>query len=391
MRARLTVVAAIFLRSAALRGEPNADFNWDWAVATASRTDVASAALTDREAELQAHCGAFEGGLRLVALRLVERRIRGLPYLDLDGLSFAQRSAGEPHVWPRAWIVSGRALDPEPTLRKLEAWRAAFHDVGERRCGVATGFAPDGSQVVAAIALDALADLGPLPVRIRSGTWQTVDAVLLVPASGAEVIVMGPNGEPRPVPTSFDGSRVHARFGADRPGTFTLQVVADVATGPRPVLEAQLFADVEPPRSTPNLAAPGETAGLGITDKSRALASMIDAMRSAERLSPLVRDGRLDSVAFAHAQRMRQTHALGHDIGDGDPAERLTYAGLRANETGENVAHAQSVLLAHRALYASVSHRANLLHADFERLGVAVLDDPDGSVWVAEVFSTPLH
>jgi uncharacterized protein YkwD len=390
MRAGLVVAAVLLFASAKARSEPPEEPVWDWAGAAGSRTDVAGTTLTDREAELQSHCGAFEGGLRAVALRLVERKIRGLPYLDLDGLSFAQRAAGEPHVWPRAWIVSGRALDPESTLKKLDAWRASFGDIGQRRCGVATGYAQDGSEVVAAIALDALADLGPLPIRIRSGTWQTVDAALLVPATGAHVVIMGPSGEPQSVPTSFDGSRVRARFDADRAGTFTLQVVADVATGPRPVLEAELFADVEPPRATPNLAAPGESAGLGFSDKAVALANMIAAMRTGEKLPPFIRDRRLDAVAIAHARRMKQAHTLGHDVGDGDPAERLANAGLRAKETGENVAHAQSIVLAHRALYASVSHRENLLHPAFTHLGVAVLDDPDGSFWIAEVFSTPL-
>jgi uncharacterized protein YkwD len=293
-------------------------------------------------------------------------------------------------VWPRAWIVSGRALDHDATLKKLDAWRASFHDVGQRRCGVATGYASDGSEVIAAIALDALADLAPLPIRARSGTWQTVDAVLLVPAADAEVVVLGPSGEPHSVPTSFDGGRVRARFATDRSGAFTVQVVADVASGPRPVLEAKVFADTEPPRATPNLAAPGEDAGSGVSDRTDALARMVAAMRASERLPRFLRDRRLDAVARAHALRMKEARMIGHDVGDGDPTQRLDNAGLRATEIGENVAHAQSVVLAHRALYASVSHRENLLRTEFTRLGVAVLDDPDGSVWVAEVFSTAL-
>src|ERR1700728_2662887 len=174
MRAGLVVSAVLLFASAEARSEPPEEPVWEWASAAGSRTDIAGTTFTDREAALQKHCAAFEGGLHAVALRLVERKIRGLPYLDLDGLSFAQRAAGEPHVWPRAWIVSGRALDHDATLGKLDAWRASFHDIGQRRCGVATGYAPDGSEVVAAIALDALADLAPLPVRARSGTWQTV-------------------------------------------------------------------------------------------------------------------------------------------------------------------------------------------------------------------------
>jgi uncharacterized protein YkwD len=389
MRTRLAFGVTLLLAApAALGGSPPQEPPWDWASATASHVDVPAAELSDREVELQGHCGTVEQGLRAVAKRLVERKMRGLPYLDLDGLTFAQRAAGEPHVWPRAWIVSGRALDHESTLKRLDAWRASFHDIGQRRCGVATGYASDGSEVVAAIALDALADLAPIPIRVRSGTWQTVDAAVLVPATGAEVVVMGPSGEPRSVPASFDGNRVRARFATDRPGAFTVQVVADVATGPRPVLEAQLFADLDPPRATPNLAAPGEEAGAGASDKATALSNMVLAMRSVEKLPPLARSAILDAIAAAHVLRMKETHTLGHDVGDGDPADRVANAGIQAKETGENVAHAQSVMLAHRALYASVSHRENLLRGDFKNFGVAVLDDPDGSVWVAQVFST---
>jgi uncharacterized protein YkwD len=380
---------ALFSGAAAAQARsPQAEPPWDWASATASRLDALDEFQTDRERDLQRHCGTAEGGLHTVAEQLVQRRVLGLPYLDLDGLTFAQRTAGEPHVWPRAWIVSGRALDPDATLRKLDAWRASFRDIGHRRCGVATGYAPDGSEVVAAIALDALADLAPLPIRVRSGTWQTVDALLLVPASGVEVVVLGPTGDPHSVPASFDGGRVRARFATDRAGAFTVQVVADVANGPRPVLEARIFVDTEPPNTTPNLAAPGEEAGSGVSDPADALAAMVGAMRASERLPRLVSDPRLDAVARAHALRMKQARTVGHDVGDGDPTERLDSAGLHAREIGENVAHAQSVVLAHRALYASVSHRENLLRAAFTRIGVAVLGDPDGSVWVAEVFST---
>ena len=83
---------------------------------------------------------------------------------------------------------------------------------------------------------------------------------------------------------------------------------------------------------------------------------------------------------------MLQAHTVGHDVGDGDPVARVQDAGIYARHTGENVAHAPSVALAHRSLYASPSHRANLLHASFDHLGVGIADDADGSVWVVELF-----
>ena len=365
---------------------------WAWLTQTASPVPMPDGRLTDRESELQRTCGVGELGLRRVAERLVERKINELPYLDLDGLTFAQRVNGEPHVWPRAWIVSGRALDHEATVKKLAAWRTTFHDIGERRCGVASGYAPDGTQVVAAIALDAVADLvTAIPVKTHPGTWLTVDAKLLVPATGAHVVLVGPGGDTRTVPTSFDSGTVRARFAPDRPGGFTVQVVADVATGPRPILEAQLFADSEPPVAMPNQAAPGESAAANATDKRDALFKMIAALRVEQRLPAVVRDARLDAIAVAHAQRMKDSHTVGHDVGDGDPATRLQRAGLTAREAGENVAHAQTVQLAHRALWASPSHRQNLQRTEYDRVGIAVLDDADGSVWACEVFAQDLH
>jgi uncharacterized protein YkwD len=389
---RAVLVSAVLGTSAASAGGPPAAREvWRWAESTSSPAPALAPGdrLTDRETELQAHCGLPEAGLRAVAKRVLDRKLRGSPFLDIDGLSIAQRASGEPHVWPRAWTISGRALDHTATLEKLDLWRAGFRDLGERRCGVATGVAADGTQVVAAVAVDALADLAPLPLRTRTGSWLTVDARLLVPASIAHVVVVGPSGTPRNVPTSFENGRVRARFAADRPGAFTVQVVADVATGPRPVIEASVFADVEPPQEPVASAAPGEVAGAAAPDAATGLTRMIDALRAGAELRQVSRDRRLDALATAHARRMLQAHTVGHDVGDGDPAQRVQNAGISASHTGENVAHAPSVALAHRSLYASPSHRANLLHAAFDRVGIGLADDPDGSVWVVELFTSP--
>jgi hypothetical protein len=289
---------------------------------------------TEDDRALEAVCGTPEGGLHTVAERLLDRKTRGLPYLDLDGLSFAQRVAGEPHVWPRAFILSGPALDRDTAKKKLSAWRASFGDVGERRCGLVTRTQPDGSQIIAAMALDALADLAPIPTHGRTGEWITIDATLLVAATGAEVVVMAPRGAPYTVPTSFSGNKVRARFALSSPGPFVVQVLATVATGPRPVLEANIYADVDPPSTTPNLAAPGEDAGKNTRGK-----------------------------------------------------ESL----LSARTIGENVAHAESVVNAHRALYGSPSHRENLLRNDYQSAGFAVIDGDDGSAWVCEMFADGLR
>ncbi len=348
-------------------------------------------AVRDRVAELLAKCGRGEAGLVEVAERVVSSRLAGGSHLDLDGLTFALRAAGEPHVWPHAWVITGHPLERSGTAAKLESWSATFDDGGDRRCGVATGIAKDGSEIIAAVAVDALADLAPLPTQAHVGMWLEVDARLIVPFAEAHVIVQGPGSDPRTIPSwtadENGATHVHARFAPDRPGAFTVQVIAGVATGPRPILEARLFADVEPPERFDPASAPGENATLARGSEADRLLAMVSALRDVERLPPLTRDPTLDAVALAHARLMLAARTVGHDVGDGDPADRVEATGVRARLVGENVAHAASIRLAHRALYESPSHRENLLRGEFDRVGAAVLDDADGSVWVAEVFA----
>jgi len=359
-----------------------------WASGTESPRALAAGDLSAREAEVLARCGTGDAALRDVAKQVLERKRAGLATPDADALAALLRAAGEPHVWPRAWIASGRALDHDGVARKIDAWKMQTRDLGERRCGVAAS-TRDGNEIIVAIAVDALADLAPLPVRARTGQWLTLDARMLVPATAAQVIVMGPSGAPRSVPASFANGRIRARVAPESPGAYTVQVVADVATGPRPVLEAAVFSEIAPPASLELRAAPGEDASGA--DAADTLFRMLVAMRRAEQIGPPVRDARLDAIARAHARKMAAARTVGHDVGDGDPTQRLRDANLVTRDAGENVAHAASLVLAHRALYASPSHRANLLRADFDRVGVATVDDPDGSVWIVELFASGLR
>ena len=94
---RRALIAAVVFASASA-GAQQREPPWAWAAASESGVGVAASALTDREADLQRACGVSEEGLHAIAERLVLRKKLGLPYLDLDGLTFAQRASGEPHV-----------------------------------------------------------------------------------------------------------------------------------------------------------------------------------------------------------------------------------------------------------------------------------------------------
>src|SRR6185295_18235522 len=93
-------------------------------------------------------------------------------------------------------------------------------------------------------------------------------------------------------------------------------------------------------------------------------------------------------LAQAHAERMRDRHSVAHDVGDGDFKDRFEAEGtLDAHAVGENVAHAPTVALAHRALHASPSHRINLLRVDYTHMGTGIARAADGSVYVCETFA----
>ncbi|HEX2873139.1 MAG TPA: CAP domain-containing protein [Polyangiaceae bacterium] len=333
-------------------------------------------------------CQAGDAALARVAERFARRQAEGSAPLDVSEISFALRAEGSPYVWPRAWTLEGRDLENEAAVERMHGWLSSFGDGGERRCGVALASTRD-RHVLAAVAVDALADLEPLPVRLRAGTWVDVNASLLVPTSDAKVIVLGPSGAPYAVPTTFDGRRARARFNADRPGTFLIQLLASVAGGPRPVLEASVYADAKPPTSFFGDAAPGEPSAPlpPNADKTAALLEMLNQARRTEQSPPLQRDPTLDGVAERHAQAMRKLKRIAHDAGDGDPRSRVEATGLSILATGENVAHALDVTRAHRALWASPSHRENLLQPRFDKVGIGVALDPDGSIWVCEVFA----
>ena len=120
-------------------------------------------------------CRAGDAALARVAERFARRQAEGSAPLDVSEISFALRAEGSPYVWPRAWTLEGGDLENDAAVERMHGWLGSFDDGGERRCGVALASTRD-RHVLAAVAVDALADLAPLPVQVRTGTWVDVNA-----------------------------------------------------------------------------------------------------------------------------------------------------------------------------------------------------------------------
>lgn len=337
-----------------------------------------------REAELLSLCGEGDASLHVVASQLARGEVSSQ---DPEAIVHALRLAGAPYVRPRAWTLRGARLDRSVAKAKILGWLASFEDSGERRCGIASAKDEADRDVFAAVVVHAQADLAPIPMRVRPSEWVSVDAHFRKDAAGAKIVVQGPSGGPRPLLTSVSARGARARFRADRPGTWLVQVLLANERGPRPVLEALVFAGMEPPSLPSPEAAPGEEAASMAMAPEDALTEMVNTARKEQGLPALVRDRALDDLARAHALQMRASGLVAHDAGDGMPRDRIENAGVGFREMGENVAKARTVALAHRALWASPSHRGNLVHPRFDRMGVGVVVDTEGSVWVAQLFA----
>ena len=322
--------------------------------------------------------------LEAVASRLAERHLEhDLP--DASEIAFALRSAGSPYVWPRVWALRGEGAEREAVPRAA-AWLASLEFEGDARCALRGARGGTAGEAWVAVAVDVLADLRPLPTSVELGAFVEFDAELLVETPFAELVLLGPSGPPRRVPVSREGSALRARFRAERRGPWLLQVMADAAFGPRPVAEALLFAGSAPDASYVAAPAPGEDAA-GALGPKQALFAMANRARRSEGARELSPHETLDRAAQAHAEAMQRAARLAHDVGEGTPDRRVEATGLAARGVGENIAHAMDPRSAHRVLWWSPSHRRNLLTRHFDHLGVGVAADPDGSLWVAEVFA----
>ena len=355
-----------------------------WAKETASPRWDSSAALR------LPGCVAYERPLSQVAAAIAAAKARGAPTAELSEVGVLLRALGGPHVWPRVWTLEARDLDRERVGEQWASWATREPAVGERRCGTALVERADGSTIIAAVLVDVLADLAPVPMRARVGQWLQVDARLLAAAHQAELSLLGPEGAPRLVPGTLRAGSFRAVFSADRPGFWRLQLLLDMGPGPRPALEAWVFVDLEPDLAEVTRAAPGAEvvvpADASLDVLRAALSRRIDAARRADGLPSLRRDAALDALAQAHATAMAARGRTAHDVGDGAPAERLARAGVVARRIGENVARAPSLERAHRVLWDSPSHRGNILDPSFDALGLGVARAA-GDLWVCELFA----
>jgi len=184
-----------------------------------------------------------------------------------------------------------------------------------------------------------------------------------------------------PVPVKLkaevNGSTLGSRFVAH---SATVEFYINKVLG-RDLKETLTFITV--PAQTEEIVAPDErvelkfaTTEVTIDAKSEAkMLSLINQERARAGLSPLVMNDTITAVARTHSKDMFARGYFAHQNPDGlSPFDRMEAGGVVYSSAGENIAYAPSVELAHSGLMRSPGHRANILGADYRRVGIGIID-----------------
>jgi uncharacterized protein YkwD len=114
---------------------------------------------------------------------------------------------------------------------------------------------------------------------------------------------------------------------------------------------------------------------------------LVNRERATAGLRPLAPDPELTEVARRHSADMFARGYFAHDTPEGlDPFARMREAHVRYVTAGENLALAPTLQVAHNGLMNSPGHRANILHPQFGRLGIGIMDGGIRGLMVSQEF-----
>jgi uncharacterized protein YkwD len=114
---------------------------------------------------------------------------------------------------------------------------------------------------------------------------------------------------------------------------------------------------------------------------------LVNRERAEAGLAPLAADDELREVARRHSADMFARGYFAHVTPEGrDPFARIREGGVTFRTAGENLALAPTLSIAHTGLMNSPGHRANILRAQFGRVGIGVMDGGRRGLMVTQNF-----
>jgi len=132
------------------------------------------------------------------------------------------------------------------------------------------------------------------------------------------------------------------------------------------------------------------SAHAGPSQREQQLFDLVNHEREKAGLNKLEWSDSLAQAALAHSKLLADNQDLSHQF-PGEPLlqERVGATKLRFNAVAENVAAAPDVDTAHTALMKSPGHRANILHQDYNVIGISIVER-DHELFITQDFAHTL-
>ena len=234
----------------------------------------------------------------------------------------------------------------------------------------------------------------------RGGVWlvvialssrdATLEAVPRAPAAGPLVLrgslgagftnpvvaVQQPNGSTTRIPGGA-GPAFDLHIPITQSGEHHVELLADGPLGDAVIANFPVYLGGSAPTSIRVRSEPTPTSGSSdVTSVHDDLLRMLNETRAQAGLPALTIDSRAEAVALAHSQDMVAHDFTGHQSPTtGSPADRVRTAGLHSGLVLENIGRGYSAQEIHDGLVASPGHRANLVNADANVVGIGVVAD----------------
>jgi len=220
-------------------------------------------------------------------------------------------------------------------------------------------------------------------------------------ASDVPLVVADPGGDP--------GAGTDLLLDDDAPATLPSAAAPSArATSATPATKAPVPAvkklKVTPAKPKATTAAPAAKAKSAPATSGSILAQVLDhinAARAEEDLAPLALDANLSKAAALHNQLMSGACGLEHQCpGEGGIGARFSAQGVQWRSAGENIGYGwagatdAAIVGAANGLCDSMlaevppedGHRKNLLSTSFKRIGLSVVRESGGQVWLTQDF-----
>lgn len=298
--------------------------------------------------------------------------------LSYPAIEFALQRHGIIEPTPYLLVIWGPIDQPAQILEQLSPHIADILSAGPFS-RVAVGSAQRGEHGAGALILALQAshlETEPIPRAVAPRGAVELRGRIRAPFEKPEAFVTRDTGEvdQLAMATGAGGAfRVTVPCEEHR-GRQQVEITAIDAGGSTVLANFPLWCGELPPPSITITYDPSDREIVSAEDAERRLLELVNRDRAEHRLPPLERDAGLAGVARAHSREMFETGVVAHiSPRTGSASDRVRAAGVKTPVVLENVARAYGVGEAEQGLMNSPGHRANILSAEVNRIGVGIV------------------